>query len=147
MSAWKEAGYQALVGILAADPPPTGKIEVPDEAILDTPAARRHGLPRPISAALEEAITTVIGRVTAWSALQRGSDFKSIVALRIACDPDERGVVAAANNRAGVRRLAADPPPTDEWRVTQEEIDFELAELAAAGRCRVAVWHILSTAF
>jgi hypothetical protein len=45
---WTQAGYQALIGVLATDPPPTGRFDVPEEAIVNTPAARRYGLtPRP----------------------------------------------------------------------------------------------------
>jgi hypothetical protein len=46
-SPWDQAGYQALVYILAAIEEPRGHIEVPDCLKLATPAARRHGLTGP----------------------------------------------------------------------------------------------------
>jgi hypothetical protein len=44
---WDQAGYQALMLLMAEDPAPTGHVEVPDELKLATPAARRHGLTGP----------------------------------------------------------------------------------------------------
>jgi hypothetical protein len=78
---------------------------------------------------LADAIPIVIARAVFDPSMAGCSDFESIEGMTTACDPVARGVFAAANNRAAVKRCATH----GEWKACPEDVETELIALAAAG--------------